>query len=384
MIFWMHLVTGCLAGIVVLIMAVTGVLLAYQRQITGWMDRGLRSELQAAGPGRLPIEEMLAKISAQNRAIPSAITVRAAPSAPAEVSFGREHVWLVDVHTGGVLGESAPGTRAFFQRVENWHRWLGAGSDNRAIGRAVTGASNFGFFLLVVSGPFLWLPRGPALFRGGISGRARDFNWHNVIGIWCAVPLLLVGLSGMVMSYQWANNLLYRLTGNVPPVSNSGTRPVSDSRQDSSLAGLNLAWVRAEQQVPGWQSVTLRMPSSSHAPLTFAIDAGNGGRPDKRSQLTLDRGTARVVRWEDFSSYNAGRRLRSWLRFFHTGEAGGVAGQTAAGIASAGAAMLVWTGLCLACRRLTRWKICDRSMQAPLKGFYFAPPREAHSPRFRS
>jgi uncharacterized iron-regulated membrane protein len=305
--------------------------------------------------------------------MPSAITVRADPSLPAEMSFGREHVLLVDVHTGEVLGESAPATRAFFRKIENWHRWLGVSNDNRATGRAVTGACNFGFFLLVVSGPVLWIPRiwsrqnvkAVALFHGGLSGRARDFNWHNVIGIWCAVPLLLIVLSGIVMSYPWANNILYRLTGNVPRVQGGGPRRLPGSPQNLNLAGLNFLWARAEQQVSAWQSVTLRMPSSSRDPLTFTIDTGNGGRPDQRSQLTLDRSTAEVVRWESFSSYNAGRRLRSWFRFLHTGEAGGVAGQTVGGLVSAGAAVLVWTGLGLALRRFLRWRIQSRSMGNP-------------------
>jgi uncharacterized iron-regulated membrane protein len=120
-----------------------------------------------------------------------------------------------------------------------------------------------------------------------------------------------------------------------------------------SLAGFNALWTRAEQQVPGWKSLTLRLPASYGAK-TFTIDKGNGGRPDQRSQLTLNAQTAELVRWEPFSSNNAGRRLRSWFRFIHTGEAGGIAGQTIAGIATAGAAMLVWTGILLAFRRLLR------------------------------
>ena len=42
--FWLHLTAGTMAGIVILIMSVTGVLLMYQRQITAWADWGLRVE----------------------------------------------------------------------------------------------------------------------------------------------------------------------------------------------------------------------------------------------------------------------------------------------------------------------------------------------------
>ena len=42
LLFWLHLVTGVVAGSVVLIMSVTGVLLMYEKQMTAWADRGFR------------------------------------------------------------------------------------------------------------------------------------------------------------------------------------------------------------------------------------------------------------------------------------------------------------------------------------------------------
>jgi uncharacterized iron-regulated membrane protein len=249
--FWIHLATGCLAGAVILVMSVTGVLLAYQRQIISWVDHAYRSA-PVTGSARLPIEAMIERVADQNRAAPSAVTLRSDPSAPAEVSFGRDRVVLVDVYSGAVLGEASPIARSFFQKIENFHRWLGASNENRAIGRAVTGACNFGFLMLVLSGPFLWMPRrwswqsvkSVTLFRGGLSGRARDFNWHNVFGIWCFIPLFLIVLSGVVMSYPWANNLLYRITGTEAPEPRREERGNSARKGEASLAGLNLAWTR--------------------------------------------------------------------------------------------------------------------------------------------
>lgn len=377
--FWGHLTIGCMAGTVILIMSVTGVLLMYQRQITTWFDGDLRAAPSSAGAARLPVKEMLANICSREGSIPSAVTLHAASNMPAEVSFGREHVFFVDPYTGKVLGEGSLSARSFFRTVENWHRWLGAGDRHRAAARAITGGCNAGFLFLVVTGPFLWIPRkwswrnarAVLAFRGKLSGRARDFNWHNVIGIWCAAPLFLIVLSGVVMSYPWANNLLYRLTGNEPPSRVARQRPGAESREaarqegniaaESGFAGPSALgssdlWTRAEQQVPDWKTITLRLPPSSHGAVTFTIDKGSGGRPDQRSQLTLDPRTTATIRWEPFSSYNAGRRLRSWFRFLHTGEAGGLAGQTIAGAASAGAAMLVWTGIWLAFRRLCAYR----------------------------
>jgi len=80
----------------------------------------------------------------------------------------------------------------------------------------------------------------------------------------------------------------------------------------------------------------------------------------------LDPVTAEVVRWEPFEGQNMGRRLRAWVRPLHTGEAAGLVGQTVALVASAGGAVLVWTGIALAWRRFRSWRRRARSGDALL------------------
>jgi uncharacterized iron-regulated membrane protein len=367
-IFWCHLAAGVFAGIIILIMSVTGVLLTYERQVTYWADtRGYRVVRSSPSSERLPPEALLARVRETQAASPSALAVRSDPEAPAQVSFGRERTLYVNPYTGETLGEGAPGVRAFFHEVTDWHRWLGAEGESRAVGRAVTGACNLAFLFIVASGFYLWWPRrwsrsavrGVTWFRQGLRGRARDFNWHNTVGFWSAVPLFVVVLSAVVISYTWAGSLVYRLAGEEPPSPPAGgaaqQRREGGNVTEASLAGLNLVWPRAERQVEGWQSISLQLPAKPDVPVTFTIDRGNGGQPHKRAQLTLDRKSGEVVRWEPFSGYTLGRRLRSYLRFAHTGEVAGVVGQTVAGFASAGGVLLVWTGLALSLRRFRAW-----------------------------
>jgi uncharacterized iron-regulated membrane protein len=74
-------------------------------------------------------------------------------------------------------------------------------------------------------------------------------------------------------------------------------------------------------------------------------------------QLWADPFTGQILREERWTELSAGRKARSWMRFLHTGEALDAGGQLAAGLASLGAAVLVWTGLALALRRLARsWR----------------------------
>jgi uncharacterized iron-regulated membrane protein len=287
------------------------------------------------------------------------------------VVFGQRTVYF-DAHTGEALGEPATDVRRIMTELRAWHRWLAMDGEGRAVGKAISGWSNFVFMCIVLSGMYLWLPRkwswpnvrAVLFFRPGLQGKARDFNWHNVIGIWSAVPLALVVATALPISFSWANELVYRIAGEAPPApaanpaggagrSNGGRRETPRVQTE----GLNALWMRAEQQVPDWRSITFRLPTSEDRVVTFAVDRGNGGQPQLRSTLTLDALSGSVVQWETFEDQSLGRRLRSWTRFTHTGEYYGIAGQTIAGLVSAGGTVLAWTGLALAWRRFRAWAL---------------------------
>ena len=358
--FWLHLCLGVAAGAVILVMSVTGVLLTYEKQTVAWMDT--RDVPPLAQGSRLPVESLLERGRGTDGRLPQAIAISSDAAKPVQLTVGRETRY-VDPVKGNTLGTGHAGVRQFFRVVTEWHRYLGASGTSRPTGRALTGAANLGFLCIVLSGLYLWLPkiwskasvRAISWFRGGLAGKARDFNWHNVIGVWCLVPLVFIVLGGTVISYPWASNLVYTLTGSELP------RPTPPPKSDGltqapELTGLNELFQKASAKAPDWRTITLRMPASASAPVTFVIDEGYAGQPQKRTTLTMNRETGTVLTSETYDDMNLGRRVRTWLRFVHTGEFYGLPGQTIAGVVTAGAAMLVYTGIALALRRLLAWR----------------------------
>ena len=365
--FWMHLACGAAAGVVILIMCVTGVALTYEKQMLEWADRRAWTAPSQAGARPLSPETLLANvIAAQPGAAPTGLTLRAEATAPATVTLEGNKTLLVDPYTGAAIGEPPSAIRSFFRTMTAWHRYVALAGTSRAAGKAITGASNCIFLFIVLSGMYLWLPRAwkwiqfknVLWFRGGLAPKARDFNWHNVIGIWSAIPLAIVVLGAMPISYPWASNLVYRMVGETPPAPPAAAPARPPERREPAAYvtdGLDLSWSAAQQQLPAWRTMTTRLAASLSAPIVLTVDEGYGGQPQKRTTLTIDRATARVAKAEAFENLSAGRRLRSWLRFAHTGEIYGLTGQTIAGLASAGGAVLVYTGLALALRRLAAW-----------------------------
>lgn len=365
--FWIHLCTGCVAGLIILIMCVTGIGLAFERQINNLVDRWNCAALKP-GPVRLAIDEVI-RILPTDKAGLTGITQYSDPDQPLAFSFGRDRIIFVDPYSGKILGESSRNSRAFFGVLERWHRALGAELRRRGPRRALADAANFAFLILIMTGAVLWWPKkwsrqrlnSVALFRRNLAGKPALWNRHNVAGIWSAVPLFLIVLTGVVMSYTWANNALYRLAGSEPPAANGGaqerggasTRSNSkpnrgaDSAVETRVRSVQALFDRATLQVNSWQSVNLRWAPGSRTAV-FTIDRGNGGQPNKRDQLTLDAATGETRIWEPFATNSAGRRLRSLARFVHTGEAGGIIGQAIAAIATLGGVLLVWTGLRMA------------------------------------
>jgi uncharacterized iron-regulated membrane protein len=355
--FWTHLAGGVTAGAIILLMSVTGVLLTYERQILAWADSGFQST-PSAGAVPLPLDVLVDRVRSTDAKLrPTAVTVKSDPGAPVTIAAGQRTLF-VDAYSGAILGESSrTGARAAMSTLREWHRWLALSGDSRTTGRAVTGWSNLIFLVLVCSGAYLWLPsrltwvqvRKVIWFRRGLSGKARDFNWHNAIGVWCLVPLFFVVLTAMPISFPWANAAVYRAVGEQPPPPGAGPQGQRQERGNVRTDALEVVRAAAARQIDGWRSLAIRPPAGD-GNYVVTIDRGDGGQPQLRDSLTLD-ATGTVVKFEPFSGQSLGRKLRSISRFTHTGEVLGIFGQTVAGIASAGAVVLVWTGLALAWRR---------------------------------
>ena len=359
-IFWTHLAVGVTAGLIIFIMSVTGVALTYEKQLIEWADRNAWTAPVSNAP-QLPPESLLAA-AAVTGATPIGVTLRADAAAPATVLLEGNKALLVDPYSGAIIGEPPLALRSFFRTMTMWHRYIALEGTSRATGKLITGAANLGFLFIVVSGLYLWCPRvwtrlqfrNVLWFRGGLAPKARDFNWHNVVGFWSCVPLAIVVAGALPISFPWASNLVYRLAGDAPPPP-AASRPAEHQPATYYSHGVDASWAAAIVEAPAWRTITTRLATQENAAIVVTVDEGYAGQPQKRRTLTFDRATAAIAKNEGFEHLSAGRRARSWLRFAHTGEFYGLIGQTVAGLASLGGAVLVYTGLSLALRRLAGW-----------------------------
>ena len=220
-VFRLHLSVAVVAGAVILMMAATGVVLSLEETVTGLAER--RYFVDAAyGEPRLAPEEIAAAVAFEA----TSLQYRAHPRAPVRVHEGRDRYAYVDPYSGDVLGHGPGGLEGFFEGVHNWHRWFNVSDGSVRRARAVTGAVNVAFVFLLLTGPVLWIPRrltrkalgNALLLRPGAKGAWRDLSWHQVVGIWSAVPLLAIAASGVTTSYPAVGDRVYPVVGAAVPV----------------------------------------------------------------------------------------------------------------------------------------------------------------------
>jgi uncharacterized iron-regulated membrane protein len=240
--FWSHLTAGVFVALFVAFMAVTGATLAFEPQIMRYFERRLLKNSETRVSSCMSPGELMFVVQQQTLRPIGTLQIFSDSSIPAQIQFGKEDVLFVNPCTGRVLSGAATKVRSFLVTVRNLHVSVSLEHERGGVLQELKNAANLGFCFLILSGLVLWMPRrwrkaniqAVTMFRARLRGRARDWNWHNVTGFWLALPLLVMTGTGAIMSYSWAETLLYRASGSSIPT-RDGEHQVNDDRSENNL-----------------------------------------------------------------------------------------------------------------------------------------------------
>ena len=378
--FWVHFSLGLLAGLPIAVMSFTGAALAFEKEIIAWLERDARQiPPPDASAKPLPLTELVQHIHAKYpEARVASLAISKDPRAAVSVALppGGGSLYA-NPYTGETRAGDAARARAFFRTMMAWHTRLNftPTPGRPTLGATINSAANAAFVVLALSGLVLWWPRswrGGALrpilwFVRGARGRAREWNWHNVFGFWSLPVIVVLAGSGVVLSYRWAGDLVYRIAGETPPPpfrpGSPSPKPASGPSPATSIAP-EAFFARVQEEIPAWEVITLRFapplqrqnaaPVASGGTLTATVRPLDVWPPFAVTTLTLAAATGEKRKVEEFSDQTVGQRARRWIRLLHTGEALRWPGQLAAGLGCLAGCFLAWTGIAMAWRRMFR------------------------------
>lgn len=368
-IFWSHLGCGLIAGVVIVIMSATGVAIAFEHEILGWIDRDVARVTAQANATPKSLAELRTALATQHPDFkPTTVLVPRDPTVAYTWRSGPTTILYGNPYTGIATAPPSDPAHGFLHTLEEWHRWLGQKNGPTSTGRLVTGVCNLAFLGLCMTGLWLWFPRKwskralrPLLwFVGSYRGKARDFNWHNVLGLWSAPVLIVLVATAAVISFGWGHNLVFRLAGEKPPqfrdfrmmavTAPAVPPPPTTDTPRLSADALLAAAIRA---FPQWESVGLNFPAKPDPakPADVVVFEPAPFATAGRIQVYLDPYRGEVLQKISFADRSPGLRARVWARFIHTGEAFGLTGKIIATLATAASLVLVYTGFALSWRR---------------------------------
>lgn len=359
--FWSHLGTGVVAGAIILALAFTGVLLTYERQIVAASEAGL---VELTDQPHLTADE-LARIARELGGDDAEVLIPKRDKAPIKVYSQGDQI-LVHPQSGKVLLVGNSDVGKSFEYITHVHRWLAFNGNYSDFGKSATGFANLAFVFLAISGIYLWCT---PIFRWVVlktklrlslnppTGKARDFNWHHVFGFWMFVPILVMSVTGAVISYAWANSLVFALFEEEPQSLQWETTSFIERLPPdlpSEFATIEERIEAASSSVGSWNTILFSISEDLAEPTRFEIDAGNGAQLHLYWHTTVGPNGVVLEEIRPFQQNSAGTRARLVIRFLHTGEILGLIGQTLAGLGSLATLILVWSGLALSYRRLVR------------------------------
>lgn len=152
--------------------------------------------------------------------------------------------------------------------------------------------------------------RGPAA--------ARLYSWHRALGLWVAVPALVIALTGTLLKFEGGFGDLI----GAQPVSLPANPPAGPPVGFATAAGAALA------AIPGSTLTAVTWPKPDDATYTIRLRApGEIRRGYGASVVLVDANTGTVRGTYPIAQADAARGFMSALFPIHTGEAGGTLGR---------------------------------------------------------
>ncbi|WGT33545.1 PepSY-associated TM helix domain-containing protein [Pseudomonas atacamensis] len=246
-----HFYAGLFVAPFMVMLALTGIIYLFKPQLDLLMYSSLLEV--PVGHHTVPADDLLQRVKA---AYPQGQVTQYLPPVNAERSAqfvvknaGHELNVFVDPYHGDILGEQdAKQNLQAIARAIHGELMIGTVGD-----RLIEMAAGWGV-VLVVSGLFLWWPRGQAAGilwpRLNSRGRVLWRDLHAVTGFWGATLLLVMLLSGMTWTGFWGKQ--YAQVWNVFPAAMWDNVPTSDieARSLNSATRQTVPWAMENTPMP--------------------------------------------------------------------------------------------------------------------------------------
>jgi uncharacterized iron-regulated membrane protein len=341
----LHLIVALVGGIFIVTLGLTGSIMAFEPELSRLQHWRIAHVTPHGTPLTLEEIDNALRRASPNRDI-SGYVLSDRPDLSYQVMIERQLVY-VDQYSGQVLGTINEGMD-FLGFVHQFHLRLALLDKGREFGETTVRWSALAALFLLISGVYLWWPSK----RFGIGGGARTakfwFDLHNSFGIVSLVFVLLLVLTGLVISFEAQTTpFLYRISHSQPPrwprlqvAPVPGRTPI---RPDQALA-------TARATAPGATPFLVTVPHGNQVYQIF-LRYPEDRTPGGRTRIAVDPYSGNMLMVIDSRRAPAGYRLVNLNRALHTGDVLGIPSKIVVSLASLIMPFQLLTGLVMWTKR---------------------------------
>ncbi|HEY4318305.1 MAG TPA: sulfite reductase flavoprotein subunit alpha [Herbaspirillum sp.] len=345
--FQIHWFVGITAGTLLMMVGVTGAMLAFSEEIIEALNPGVLQIARQDAP-KLDMPQLVAKVQADypDRRIAALVftpdPADAVHAHPVRVMFAappglkRGDVRYADPYNAQLL----PALRAepFFKTVEFLHRFLLLPTDT---GKTIMGSTALCLLFLALSGLYMRWPRHAlqwrAWFRLDFSLQGRSFLWHihSIIGTWVLIMYVISASTGAYMSLEWfkkgVDSMLGGQTQAQPkppaPKKSPAAKPKTVTREPIAPERAARIWQAFTDAAPAYRRVLFRFPDRADDAVQVLFLDSDAPHEQAQSQMRISPETGAVSQRRDYRDKNLAGRYQTANYSLHMGSYFGLPGR---------------------------------------------------------
>ncbi|WP_417886831.1 PepSY-associated TM helix domain-containing protein [Zunongwangia sp.] len=321
-----HLWLGLSSGLVVFITALSGCLLSFEDELDSFFSPEIHipNQYTDAKVGLDSIAETI-HTAYPNYSIKQLFLFSDPHKTYLVRAFSKtkeERLLSVNPYTGAIQ-KNVNFNNRFFIKVLHLHRYLLVDG----VGQIINGISTLCFIILLVSGFIIWLPKKTKYLKQRLlvkwNASTKRVNWdlHNALGFYVIPFAFIIGITGLVWSFDWVENSLYFIFDGKP-------------KQTINFEKKHIAFEKVAQQPLSLDNIKSKTDSifnfegnlrfifenSSKAEKIRVIKEQTGTLiPNKRSQLYISAKTGEILKILPYRSSTTGQKVRRMIYPIHTG-----------------------------------------------------------------
>ncbi|MFD2553602.1 PepSY-associated TM helix domain-containing protein [Sphingobacterium tabacisoli] len=321
-----HGIMGLLVGIVLVIVALSGCVYTFQREIRSVVYPHLLYVEAPKDMVRLSVDRIseIAEGYHTTTKVREIVVSQQADRSVKVYMYG-QHLLYINPYSGVLLGKTDTKMDPFLM-AWSLHTQLGMGK----LGGKIVAWSTLACVPLLITGIWLWWPSVRSTWRKVFylpwkgSWKFLNFQWHKNGGFYASVFLLFICLSGLMMSFNWFEQGVYWLTGS-EQTSRHIPKAIATAREDEVIQKSLDYTLKQFSEV---EEVNIFFPGKSNN--VFMFIAKYEDKLGRREILYFNPDDGQLLQGVYSKERSMGDKVKAMNYNIHSGQIGGLLGRVIA------------------------------------------------------